>query len=316
MRPLTKTSARYCRRLLSAPGGFTLVELLVAIVAGAAVIAGSTVLFNQDLLASRNLESFGRVRRQVTRARSFLELEASNAKRLAASANSITFSGLFGDGTPWSTKYDLVPAGSAGVGGVTFRGPFVLLRTGLPYGSDGRLDLSDSKQVNQVSVVLDQIADKGFVVTLPAESSPGVRVAINLAEATTTNEAVFSLVVPTDPRFGLLANTWTTTSPFTACSGSPLGCRMDVDGTTQEWHVPSITGTRITPVGSPAQVVVYFNRPRPTSGNAIRGTAGDTSSQCTRSRCYVDFGGGIAYTIGSPVNQLVFTNEVVTVARS
>ncbi len=297
--------------------GFTLVELLVAVAAGAVVMAASAVLLSQDLIANRNLERFSRQRRQVTRARNFLELEASNATRLTPGTNTLTFTGLRDDGTTWTTTYDLVAAGAAGVAGVTFRGPFVLRRTGLPYAANGRLDLAGA---SQESVVLDQIANNtGLTVTSPAGGSRGARVALNLAEGTTNYATDFSLVVPTDPQFGLLTSTWTTALPFSPCPGSPApaGCRLDGTGSTQiqEWHVPSISGTTITPVGNPLQVVIYFNGPSPTAANAIRGTAADTSSLCTRSGCYVEFGGA-GYTIGSPVNQLVFTDEVLTIARS
>ena len=296
--------------------GFTLVELLVAVVAGVVVIAGSAVLHSQDLITNRNLERFSRQRSQVNRARNFLELEVSNATRLTPGINTFTFTGLGTDGTTWTTTYEVVAAGAAGVAGVTFRGPFVLRRTGLPYAATGRLDLAGA---NQVSVVLDQIANStGLTVTSPAGGSRGARVAINLAEGTTNYETDFSLVVPTDPNFGLLTSTWTTASPFSPCPGSPVpaGCRLDGTGPTQiqEWHVPSISGNTITPVGNPLQVVVYFNVPR-TAAIAIRGTAADTASLCTRSGCYVEFR-GTGYTIGSPVNQLVFTDEVLTIARS
>ena len=300
------------------PCGFTLVELLVAVVAGAVVMSASALLLSQDLITNRNLERFSRQRRQVTRARNFLELEASNATRLIPGVNTLSFTGLRNGGTTWTTTYDLVAAGAAGVAGVTFRGPFVLRRTGLPYTANGGLDLTGA---NQVSVVLDQIANNtGLTVTSPAGGSRGARVAINLAESTASYATDFSLVVPTDPHFGLLTSTWTTALPFSACPGSPVpaGCRLDGNGSTQiqEWHVPSISGTTITPVGNPLQVVIYFNGPRPTAANAIRGTAATTvPSSCTRSGCYVVFG-GTGYTIGSPVNQLVFTNEVLTIARS
>jgi prepilin-type N-terminal cleavage/methylation domain-containing protein len=299
------------------PCGFTLVELLVAVVAGAALMTASALLLSQDLITNHNLERFSNQRRQVTRARNFLELEASNATRLNPGINSFTFTGLLNGGTTWTTTYEVVAAGAAGVVGVTFRGPFVLRRTGLPYDADGRLDLAGA---NQVSVVLDQIANNtGLTVTTPSGESRGARVAINLVEGKTNYAADFSLVVPIDPNFGLLTSTWTTASPFSPCPGSPApaGCRLDGNGPTQiqEWHVPSISGNTITPVGNPPQVVVYFNAPRPTAANAIRGTTGDTSSTCTRSGCYVVFG-NTGYTIGSPVNQLVFTNAVLTVARS
>jgi hypothetical protein len=194
----------------------------------------------------------------------------------------------------------------------------VLRRTGLPYNEKGFLLPAGA---NQVSVVLDQIANNtGFTVTTPDGESRVVRVAINLAEGTTNYATDFSLVVPTDPQFGLLTSTWTTASPFSPCPGSPApaGCRLDGNGPTliQEWHVPSITGTTITPVGNPLQVVVYFNGPKPTAANAIRGTAATTvPSSCTRNGCYVVFG-NTGYTIGSPVNQLVFTDAVLTIARS
>ena len=299
------------------PCGFSLVELLVAVVAGAALMTASALLLSQDLITNRNLERFSKQRHQVTRVRNFLELEASNATRITWIDNTLTFTGVLNDGTTWNTNYEVVAAGVAGVAGVTFRGPFVLRRTGLPYDADGRLDPAG---VNQVSVVLDQIANNtGLTVTIPAGESRGARVAINLAEGTTNYTEDFSLVVPIDPHFGLLTSTWTTASPFSPCPGSPApaGCRLDGTGATQiqEWHVPSISGNTITPVGNPPQVVVYFNAPRPTAANAIRGTAGDTSSLCTRSGCYVVFG-NTGYTIASPVNQLVFTNAVLTVARS
>ena len=299
------------------PCGFSLVELLVAVVAGAVVISAGAVLLSQDLITNRNLERFSRQRRQVTRARNFLELEASNATRITAGVNTLTFAGLLDGGTTWTTTYEVVVAGAAGVAGVTFRGPFVLRRTGLPYAANGRLDLTGA---NQVSVVLDQIANNtGLTVTSPAGGSRGARVAINLAEGTTNYVTDFSLVVPTDPNFGLLTSTWTTALPFSPCPGSPVpaGCRLDGTGPTQiqEWYVPAITGTTITPVGTPPQVVVYFNGPKPTAANAIRGTAGNTSSLCTRSGCYVLFG-NTAYTISSPVNQLVFTDAVLSVPKS
>jgi len=296
------------------PCGFTLVELLVAVVAGAALMTASAVLLSQDLITNRNLERFSRQRHQVTRARKFLELEASKATHLTLTNNTFTFNG----GTTRATTYEVVAAGAAGVVGVTFRGPFVLRRTGLPYDNEGRLDLAGA---NQVSVVLDQIANNtGLTVTTQSGESRGARVAINLAEGSTNYAADFSLVVPTDPQFGLLTSTWTTASPFSPCPGSPApaGCRMDGNGPTliQEWHVPSITGANITPVGNPLQVVVYFNGPKPTAANAIRGTAATTvPSSCTRNGCYVVFG-NTGYTIGSPVNQLVFTDAVLTIARS
>jgi len=296
------------------PCGFSLVELLVAVVAGAVLMTASALLLSQDLITNRNLERFSRQRHQVTRARKFLELEASKATSLTVTNNTFTFNG----GTTGATTYEVVAAGAAGVAGVTFRGPFVLRRTGLPYDNEGRLDLAGA---NQVSVVLDQIANNtGFTVTTPDGESRVVMVAINLAEGTTNYATDFSLVVPIDPQFGLLTSTWTTASPFSPCPGSPApaGCRMDGNGPTliQEWHVPSITGTTITPVGNPLQVVVYFNGPKPTAANAIRGTAATTvPSSCTRNGCYVVFG-NTGYTIGSPVNQLVFTDAVLTIARS
>ena len=296
------------------PCGFSLVELLVAAVAGAALMTASAVLLSQDLITNRNLERFSRQRHQVTRARKFLELEASKATSLIVTNNTFTFNG----GTTGATTYEVVAAGAAGVAGVTFRGPFVLRRTGLPYNEKGLLLPAGA---NQVSVVLDQIANNtGFTVTTPDGESRVVRVAINLAEGTTNYATDFSLVVPIDPQFGLLTSTWTTASPFSPCPGSPApeGCRLDGNGPTliQEWHVPSITGTTITPVGNPLQVVVYFNGPKPTLANAIRGTAATTvPSSCTRNGCYVVFG-NTGYTIGSPVNQLVFTDAVLTIARS
>jgi len=296
------------------PCGFSLVELLVAAVAGAALMTASALMLSQDLITNRKLERFSRQRYQVTRARKFLELEASNATNLTVTNNTFTFNG----GTTRATTYEVVAAGAAGVVGVTFRGPFVLRRTGLPYDNEGRLDLAGA---NQVSVVLDQIANNtGLTVTTQSGESRGARVAINLAEGSTNYAADFSLVVPTNPQFGLLTSTWTTASPFSPCPGSPApaGCRMDGNGPTliQEWHVPSITGTNITPVGNPLQVVVYFNGPKPTAANAIRGTAATTvPSSCTRNGCYVVFG-NTGYTIGSPVNQLVFTDAVLTIARS
>ena len=297
------------------PCGFSLVELLVVVVAGAVVISAGAVLLSQDLITNRNLERFSRQRRQVTRARNFLELEASNATRITWDKEKkiLTFKGL----SNGDTTYKVVAAGAAGVAGVTFRGPFVLRRDGLPYNDKGLIDLA---RVNQASVVLDQIANStGLTVTTSSGVSRGARVAINLAEGTTNYVTDFSLVVPADPQFGLLTSDWTTASPFALCPGTsaPKGCRLDVSGPTQiqEWYVPEITGTTITPVGTPPQVVVYFNGPKPTAANAIRGTAGDTSSLCTRSGCYVVFG-NTGYTIASPVNQLVFTNAVLTVARS
>ena len=281
-------------------------------------MTASAVLLSQDLITNRKLERFSKQRHQVTRARKFLELEASDATRLTATNNTLTFTGLSKGGTTWTTTYEVVAAGAAGVAGVTFRGPFVLRRTGLPYCNKGRLVLAGA---NQVSVVLDQIANStGLTVTTPAEESHGARVAINLAEGTTNYATDFSLVVPSDKNFGLLTSTWTTASPFSPCPGSPApaGCRLDGTGPTliQEWHVPSITGATITPVGNPLQVVVYFNGPKPTAANAIRGTAATTApSSCTRSGCYVVFG-NTGYTIGSPVNQLVFTDAVLTIARS
>jgi prepilin-type N-terminal cleavage/methylation domain-containing protein len=296
------------------PCGFSLVELLVAVVAGAVLMMASALLLSQDLITNRNLERFSRQRHQVTRARKFLELEASKATQLTVTNNTFTFNG----GTTGATTYEVVAAGAAGVAGVTFRGPFVLRRTGLPYNEKGFLLPAGA---NQVSVVLDQIANNtGFTVTTPDGESRVVRVAINLAEGTTNYATDFSLVVPIDPQFGLLTSTWTTASPFSPCPGSPApaGCRLDGNGPTliQEWHVPSITGTTITPVGNPLQVVVYFNGPKPTAANAIRGTAATTvPSSCTRNGCYVVFG-NTGYTIGSPVNQLVFTDAVLTIARS
>lgn len=297
------------------PCGFSLVELLVVVVAGAVVISAGAVLLSQDLITNRNLERFSRQRRQVTRARNFLELEASNATRITWDKEKkiLTFKGL----SNGDTTYKVVAAGAAGVAGVTFRGPFVLRRDGLPYNDKGRIDLAG---VNQASVVLDQIANStGLTVTTSSGVSRGARVAINLAEGTTNYVTDFSLVVPADPHFGLLTSTWTTASPFSPCPGSPApaGCRLDGTGATQiqEWHVPSISGNTITPVGNPPQVVVYFNAPRPMAANAIRGTAGDTSSLCTRSGCYVVFG-NTGYTIASPVNQLVFTDAVLSVPKS
>jgi prepilin-type N-terminal cleavage/methylation domain-containing protein len=296
------------------PCGFSLVELLVAVVAGAVLMTASALLLSQDLITNRNLERFSRQRHQVTRARKFLELEASKATHLTVTNNTFTFNG----GTTGATTYEVVAAGAAGVAGVIFRGPFVLRRTGLPYNEKGFLLPAGA---NQVSVVLDQIANNtGFTVTTPPGESRVVRVAINLADGTTNYVTDFSLVVPTDPQFGLLTSTWTTASPFSPCPGSPApaGCRLDGNGPTliQEWHVPSITGTTITPVGNPLQVVVYFNGPKPTAANAIRGTAATTvPSSCTRNGCYVVFS-NTGYTIGSPVNQLVFTDAVLTIARS
>ena len=297
------------------PCGFSLVELLVVVVAGAVVITAGAVLLSQDLITNRNLERFSRQRRQVTRARNFLELEASNATRITWDKENkiLTFKGLSNS----DTTYKVVAAGAAGVAGVTFRGPFVLRRDGLPYNDKGLIDLA---RVNQASVVLDQIANStGLTVTTSSGVSRGARVAINLAEGTTNYVTDFSLVVPADPQFGLLTSTWTTASPFSPCPGSPApaGCRLDGTGATQiqEWHVPSISGNTIPPVGNPPQVVVYFNAPRPMAANAIRGTAGDTSSLCTRSGCYVVFG-NTGYTIASPVNQLVFTDAVLSVPKS
>ena len=297
------------------PCGFSLVELLVVVVAGAVVISAGAVLLSQDLITNRNLERFSRQRRQVTRARNFLELEASNATRITWDKENkiLIFKGL----SNGDTTYKVVAAGAAGVAGVTFRGPFVLRRDGLPYNDKGLIDLA---RVNQASVVLDQIANStGLTVTTSSGVSRGARVAINLAEGTTNYVTDFSLVVPADPHFGLLTSTWTTASPFSPCPGSPApaGCRLDGTGATQiqEWHVPSISGNTIPPVGNPPQVVVYFNAPRPMAANAIRGTAGDTSSLCTRSGCYVVFG-NTGYTIASPVNQLVFTDAVLSVPKS
>ena len=309
MRRLTDRSTQAIYR----PCGFSLVELLVVVVAGAVVISAGAVLLSQDLITNRNLERFSRQRRQVTRARNFLELEASNATRITWDKENkiLTFKGLSNS----DTTYKVVAAGAAGVAGVTFRGPFVLRRDGLPYNDKGRIDLAG---VNQASVVLDQIANStGLTVTTSSGVSRGARVAINLAEGTTNYVTDFSLVVPADPQFGLLTSDWTTDPPFSPCTGSPAGCRLDVSGPTQiqEWYVPAITGTTITPVGTPPQVVVYFNGPKPTAANAIRGTAGNTSSLCTRSGCYVLFG-NTAYTISSPVNQLVFTDAVLSVPKS
>lgn len=299
---------RAARGFHLASRGFTLTELLVSVVITAVLAGVTATLLSQDLGANRNLERFQRVRRQVNHARRFIELEASSATRLTPGNNSLQFFGVHDDGSPWTITYDLVAAGSASVSGVTFRGPFVLRRNGPPYTTEGNLD---DNAANQNTVILDGLENaQAFTVTSPAGSSRGAQVGLDLEEDGATYNANFSLAIVNDPRFGLLQNP---TSSFTGnCSGSPAGCRND--GTTQEWDTRLISGTTITPVGSPAQVIVYFNAPKPKASNdAIRGTKNDALSRCTRTQCYVEVDSASAYTINGPVNQLVFTDEVVAV---
>lgn len=291
--------------------GFTLVELLVSIVIAAAVTAGITSLLNSDFQANATVQRYQRLRRQVSRARRFIDMEATMASRLQLNGtNSFDLFGVAG-ATPYTIRYEVVAAANANQPGVTFRGPSVLRRTGPAYGQNGELLAA---QANQVSVVLDGLAGaNGLTVQSQAGSSRGARLTLNLAEAGTTFNPVFAVGVATSSRYGLLQSP---ISEFTKnCTGTPNGCRqvLSAQGAieVQEWDT-RLSGTTITPVGSPEQVIVYFNALKPTTTNAIRGTSGDVASRCIRTSCFVAVGNN-SYTINNPVHQLVFLDEVIAV---
>jgi prepilin-type N-terminal cleavage/methylation domain-containing protein len=297
--------------------GFTLVELLVSIVIAAAVTVGITSLLNSDFQANATVQRYQRLRRQVNRARRFIDMEATMASRLQLNGNnSFDLFGVAG-ATPYSIRYEVVAAASANQSGAIFRGPFVLRRTGPAYDQNGNLLAA---QANQSSVVLDGLASaNGLTVQSQAGSSRGARLTFNLAEAGSTFNPEFAVGVATSSRYGLLQSP---TSEFTKnCTGTPNGCRqiLNAQGAIeiQEWDTRLTSGTTtITPVGSPQQVVVYFNELKPAAQNAIRGTSGDNASRCIRSSCFVAVGSGGGYTINNPVHQLVFLDEVIAVPPS
>lgn len=309
------------RRLSAVVAGFTLIELLISVlIFGFAGVAITTFLVH-SLRGDRRLDQFHRLRRQAAHVRRFIEMEASLANRLERlNSNSIRLHGVHANGASWVIGYAVRAATGVNQSGSVFRGPFVLVRTGPAYGSSnqGVLSSSSSDQA-QEAVILDELRDgQAFEIGQLADAggiSRGARLAIRLAASGLDYGFDFSVALPPSSQFSLLQ---VPTNTFTAnCSGVPAGCRDEAANTSawrQEWDTRLVSGTAITPVGAPKQVVVYFNQPRPVSQGAIRGSAGDLSSKCTRAGCFVGVGAG--YSIGSPVNLLVFTDEVVAVPES
>jgi prepilin-type N-terminal cleavage/methylation domain-containing protein len=297
-----------------AVAAFSLVELLVSVVILGLLSAGAARVLTGDLVGNSTLQTYQRLRRQVGRARRFLELETATATRLQwQSANSLRLSGV-NNGTAFTISYDLVPAASAGISGVTFRGPFVLRRNGPPYSSGGLL--SNSAATN--TVVLDGLANEQAVTVSAAQTTAdrSARVTINLSDGGTTYSSVFSLATAAPSGYGLLQFSETNAS-LSGCSGDPNGCR-EANGI-QEWDTRLLSGTSpitITPVGNPSQVIIYFNANRPTAADAIRRTSSTTTpvQPCIRTSCYIDFASGTDF-FSSRVDKLVFLNEVIAVPR-
>ncbi|MCP9899404.1 prepilin-type N-terminal cleavage/methylation domain-containing protein [Cyanobium sp. Cruz CV13-4-11] len=297
-----------------AVAAFSLVELLVSVVILGLLSAGAARVLTGDLVGNSTLQTYQRLRRQVGRARRFLELETATATRLQwQSANSLRLSGV-NNGTAFTISYDLVPAASAGISGVTFRGPFVLRRNGPPYSSGGLL--SNSAATN--TVVLDGLANEQAVTVSAAQTTAdrSARVTINLSDGGTTYSSVFSLATAAPSGYGLLQFSETNAS-LSGCSGDPNGCRQ-ANGI-QEWDTRLLSGSSpitITPVGSPNQVIVYFNAPRSTAD--IRRAQSSSSGTCIRTSCYIDFASGSDFLINaasSRVDKLVFLDTVIAVPR-
>ena len=309
------------RKLPRVSAGFTLIELLIsALILGFAGIA-TTTLLTQSLRGDQRLNQFQRLRRQAAHARRFIEMEASLANRLERlNGNSIRLHGVHANGSPWTIGYAVRAATEVNQPGSVFRGPFVLVRTGPAYESSnqGIFSRSSGDQARE-EVILDELRDEqAFEIGQLADAggiSRGARLAIRLAAAGSDYGFNFSVALPPSSQFSLLQ---VPTNTFTAnCSGAPAGCRDEAANTPawrQEWDTRLVSGTAITPVGAPKQVVVYFNQPRPVSEGAIRGSVGDLNSKCTRAGCFVGVAAG--YSIGSPVNLLVFTDEVIAVPQS
>jgi prepilin-type N-terminal cleavage/methylation domain-containing protein len=288
--------------------GFTLVELLVSIVIAAAVTVGLTTLLNSDLRANATVQRFQRLRRQASHARRFIELEASTASRLERlSANSLRFAGVHANGSNYTITYEIIAASDVSQAGVAFRGPFVLRRTGPPYTAQGIL----ATTANQDSVILDGLEGlEAFTVQSQQGTSRGALVRIDLNDADSDFNPEFALAVATSPTLNLLQIPKENVTANCSGTPAPAGCRND--GTTQEWDTRS-SGTTITPVGTPEQVIVYFDALKPTAANAIRRSASTSPVEtCNRSSCYV-FVTGQGYTINTRVDKLVFIDEVVSV---
>ena len=292
--------------------GFTLVELLVSIVIAAAVTVGITTLLTSDFRANATVQRFQRLRRQASQARRFIEMEASTASRLErVNANSLRFSGVHNNGTGYTITYDLVPAGDVSQAASSFRGPFVLRRTGPPYAANGILDTV----ANQTSVILDGLERlSAFTVESQEGNSRGALVRIDTVEGDATYNPEFSLAVATSPAYGLLQRP--KTEFLSNCTGnpSPAGCRNTQigDRIIQEWDTRNTNSATIIPVDTPSEVIIYFDVLKPTTAGAIRGVSDDNASRCTRSRCYV-FVNNTGYTLNTRIDRLVFLDQVVAV---
>ncbi len=273
--------------------------------------AGAARLLTSDLQSNRNLLTYQRLRRQISRTRRFLELESASGARLQAqNANRLSLSGL-NNGTAYTITYDLVAAAAAGVSGVTFRGPYVLRRQGPPYTSNGTLSSSPST----ATVLLDGLQNNQ-AFTVNASQSAAARsaaVSINLSERDASYTSNFSLTTAAPSGYGLLQFT----GSFVSTCGT--GCR-ETDGI-QEWDtrlLGSSSTITVTPVGNPSQVIIYFNAPRPTAADAIRRAQASFSGSCNRNSCFVDFPSGSDYVINSAsrrVDKLVFLDSVIAVPR-
>ncbi|QVL52374.1 MAG: hypothetical protein KFB97_13220 [Cyanobium sp. M30B3] len=294
-----------------AAAGFTLVELLVTIGIASAVTLGITALLNADLRSNITLLQFQRLRRQASHARRFIELEASQASQLQVdpdNPHSLELRGVLpSDGSTYEIRYEIVDLDNVEQAGVAFRGPFVLQRIGPPYTAAGVLD----DTANQSLVILDGLVGlEAFTVQSQAGSSRGALVRIDINDADSTYNPEFALSLATSPALGVLLSPSSAFDPNCTGTPAPAGCRND--GTIQEWDTRT-SGTSITPVGTPEQVIVYFNGLKPSASNAIRRTASTNPVEtCIRTSCYVEVN-GTGYTINTRVDKLVFTDEVVAV---
>lgn len=307
--------------------GYSLPELLVSILIGGLITLSTVTLLSRELLANRGVEGYQRLRRQVSHARHFIERETAAASRLEnGGSNKLQLAGVNADGSSYTISYQLVAADSAGIEGVSFRGPFVLLRSGPSYLAPTDSSISQRPVLNtsviQKEVILDGLSDpQSFTISSSSAANRAARLAIKLSEAGNSYSTNFTLAISSNPSYSLLQEQ---NSVFVAnCPGSPTpaGCRIDAITKIQEWDTTRMSSSTITPVGSPAEVIVYFNRPKPVGTDSIRGSASSTNnppSPCTQSGCFIDFGNGSSYSIGTTAAplMLVFTNEVVAVPRS
>lgn len=312
------------------PQGYSLPELLIGSLIAGSIALATTTLLSRELVANRNAEQFQRLRRQVNQARVFIELETAAANSMVEITNGLQLNGTDASGA-YTISYQLLAAGDAGIAGVTFRGPFVLRRSGPAFippvdpSVNPRPTLNASiSRTNVNLVLLDGLPNAQAFTINPLVNQPRARrIDISLAENGNTYTAAFTLAIANNPNYSLLQQT----SAFTAnCTPSspPAGCRnlaISESTSIQEWNT-TLSSTTITPSGNPAEVVVYFNRPRPTAANAIRRTSSTTLPCTSKDGCFIDFATGSDITINPPSSgtasplKLVFTDDVVAVPRS